>query len=162
MIEAQERQRMYSGEKETPLEVGDKVWLSTRNLNEFRPSKKLNSKRTGPYTFSKIINKNTSTLDVLSTIRFQKVFRVSLFYCYTPPVVGQLSSKPHPMMVEEREECEVDCILGSRRCNRKLPYLIQAACYSHIRRSCKPAVQPQNAQDLVDKVNRECPDLIRT
>jgi hypothetical protein len=41
IIEAQERHTKYAGGKEMTVAVGDRVWLSTRNLKTFRPSKKL-------------------------------------------------------------------------------------------------------------------------
>jgi len=48
-----------------------------------RPSKKLDFKRTGPYTVSKIINKNAYKLDLQSTMRNHNVFHVSLLDHYT-------------------------------------------------------------------------------
>jgi hypothetical protein len=56
--EAQANQTKYTGSKEVVFEVGDKVWLSTRHFRMTRPSKKLDYPRTGPYTVSKVINKN--------------------------------------------------------------------------------------------------------
>jgi len=95
--------------------VGDKVWLSTRNLKASRPPKKLDYKCTGRYKVSKIINKNAYNFDLPSTMCNHNVFHVSLLNCYTLPVRGQSSSEPHPVIVEETEEWEVDCILDSRR-----------------------------------------------
>jgi hypothetical protein len=37
IIEAQERQTMYAGGKEMTFAVGDRVWLSTKNLKTSRP-----------------------------------------------------------------------------------------------------------------------------
>jgi hypothetical protein len=56
--QAQANQRKYAGGKEVIFEVGDKVWLSTRHFRTTTPSKTLHYKRTGPYTVSKVINKN--------------------------------------------------------------------------------------------------------
>jgi len=58
IIQAQEQQTQYAGGNEMINAVGDKVWLSTRNLITSRLSRKLDYKRTGPYPVSKIINKN--------------------------------------------------------------------------------------------------------
>jgi len=58
IINAQERQTQYASGKEMTFPVGDKVWLSTRNWKTYRPSKKLDYKRTGPCTVSGIINQN--------------------------------------------------------------------------------------------------------
>jgi len=161
ILEAQERQTKYAGGKEMTFPVGDKVWLSTRNLKTSRPSKKLDYKRTGPYMVSKIINKNAYKLDLPSTMRNHNVLHVSLLDCYTPPVGGQLSSEPHPIIVEQTEEWEVDRILDSRRRYRKLHYLVQWASYNHIRTSWELAKHLKNARDLVDEFHRERPDRPR-
>jgi hypothetical protein len=104
IFKAQERQTKYACGQEMTFAVGNTVWLSTRNLNRSRPSKKLDYKCTGPYTVSKIINTNAYQLDLPSTMRNHNVFHESLLDRYTPPVGGQSSSEPHPMIVEEREK----------------------------------------------------------
>jgi len=113
IIEAQERRAKYASGKEMTFAVGDKEWLSTRNLKTSRPSKKLDYKRTGPYKVSKIINKNAFKLDLPNTMRNNNVFHVSLLDHYTLPERGQPSSPPHPMIVEETEEWEVDRVPDS-------------------------------------------------
>jgi len=134
-LEAQKRQIKYTGGKGMTFAVGGKVWLLTSNLKTSRPSKKLDFKCTGPYTVSKIINKNPYKLDLPSTMRNHDVFHVSLLDHYTPPVGGQSSSEPHPMIVEETQKWEVDHILHSRRCYWKLHHPLQWAGYNHIRTS---------------------------
>jgi len=110
---------------------------------------------------SKIINMNAYKLDLPGTMRNHNVFHESLLDLYTPPVGGQPSSEPHPMIVEETEEWEVDRRLGSRRRYRKLHYLVQWAGYNHIRTSWEPAEHLKNALDLVDDFHRERPDRPR-
>jgi len=104
LLEAQTRQSKYAGGKEMTFGVGDKVWLSTRNFRTTRPSKKLDYKRTGPYTVSKIINKNAYKLDLPKTMRNQHIFHVSQLDWYTPPVTGQPQSEPNPIIVDDLEE----------------------------------------------------------
>jgi hypothetical protein len=161
IIEAQDQQTKYAGGKEMTFAVGDKVWLSTRNLKTSRPSKKLDYKRTGPYTVSKIINKNSYKLDLPSTRRNHNVFHVSLLDRYSPPVGGLPCSELHPMIVEETEEWEIDCRLDSRQRNRKLDYLVQWAGYNHIRTSWEPAEHLETGQDRVNVFHRERPDRPR-
>ena len=98
-----------------------------------------------------MINKNAYKLDLPGTMRNHNVFHVSLLHRYTPPVGGQLSSEPHPMIVEETEKWEVDRMLNSRRHYRKLHHLIQWAGYYHICTSWEPAEYLKNARDLVDE-----------
>jgi hypothetical protein len=86
--ESQANHTKYAGGKDVVFDVGDKVWLSTWHFRTTRPSKKLDFKRTGPYTVSKVINKNAYKLDLPYTIRKHKVFHVSLFDHHTPPAAG--------------------------------------------------------------------------
>jgi len=62
--EAQAIQMKYTGGKQVVFEIGDFVWHSTRHFRTTRPSKKLDSKHTGPYTVGKVINKNAYKLDL--------------------------------------------------------------------------------------------------
>jgi len=104
IIQAQEWQTKYAGGKEITFEIGDQLWLSTRNLKTSRPSKELDYKHTRPYTVSNIISKNAYKLDLLIKMRNDNVFHVSLLKCYTVPVGGQSSSDPHRMIVEDTKE----------------------------------------------------------
>jgi hypothetical protein len=106
LLEAQKRQSKYASSKEITFKVGDKVWLSTKHLRTTRPSKKLNYKRTGPYTVSKITNKNAYKLDLPNTMRNHNVFHVSLLDRYAPPVAGQPPSEPQPTIVDDVGEQE--------------------------------------------------------
>jgi len=147
----------YAGGKEVVFEVGDKVWLSTRHFRTTRLWKKLDYKRTGPYTVSKVINKNAYKLDLPYTIRKHNVFHVSLLDCYTPPTAGQPPSEPQPTVVDDSDEWEVDRILDSKRRYRKLHYLVQWAGYTSVQTSWEPAENLANAQELVDEFHREHP-----
>jgi hypothetical protein len=161
IIEAPERQRKHAGGKEITFAVADKVWLSTRNMKTSRPSKKLDYKRTGPYTVSKIINKNAYKLDLPSTMRNHDGFHVSLLDRYTPPVGGQPPSELHPMIVYDTVEWEVDRLLDYRRRYRKLHYLVHWAGYNDIRTSWERAEHLKNSRDLADEFYQEHPDRPR-
>jgi hypothetical protein len=154
LLEAQERQAKYAGGKQVTIEVGDKVWLSTRNICTTRPTKKPDYKRAGPYTVSKVINKNADKLDLPRTMRIPDVFHVSLLDSYTPPIAGQPPSEPQPTIVDDSDEWEVERILDSKRRYRRLHYLVQWAGYNYIRTSWEPAENLENAQELVDGFHR--------
>ena len=104
IMEGQQRQMRYAGGKEITFDVGDKVWLSTKHFRTTRPSKKLNYKRAGPYTVSKVLNKNTYKLDLPKMMQYHNVLHVSQLDRYTPPVSGQPSSNPYPMIIDNSEE----------------------------------------------------------
>ena len=46
--------------------VGDKVWLSTKDLHTRQPSRKLMEKQVGPYPISQVISPNAVELKLLS------------------------------------------------------------------------------------------------
>jgi len=111
----------------------------------------------GPYTARKTINKNAYTLDLPKTMRNHNVFHMSLLDRYTPPTIGQPSTEPHPVIVDNWEEWELDRILDSKRRYRKLHYLIQWAGYSHLSTSCEPAVTLEVTGERVEEFHRKHP-----
>jgi hypothetical protein len=155
--EAQAGQTKYAGGKDVVFEVEDKVWLSTRHFRTTRPSKKLDYKRTGPYTVSKVINKKAYKLDLPYTIRKHNVFHVVLLDRYTPPTAGQPPAEPQPTIVDDSDKWEVDRILDSKRRYQRLHYLVQWVGYSYARTSWEAAENLGNAQVLVDEFRREHP-----
>jgi hypothetical protein len=160
LLEAQKRQSKYAGGKEITFKVGDKDGLSTKHPRTTRPSKKLDYKRTEPYTVSRIINENSYKLDLPNTRRYHNVFRVSLLDRYAPSVAGQPPSEPQPTIVDDAREqdWEVERILDANLRYRKIHYLVQWAGYCHVPTSSEPAENLENAHDLVDDFNRTHPE----
>ena len=94
-------------------------------------------------------------------MRNHNVFHVSQFDHYTPPVVGQPSSEPHPVIVDDSEKWEVERNLDSKQRYRELHYLVQWAGYSHIRISWEPFENLENASELIDEFHRDQPNKPR-
>jgi len=162
ILEAQKHQTKYAKGKDVIFNVGDKVWLSTRHIKTSRLSKKLDYKRIGPYTVSKVINKNAYKLDLPITLRIHNVFHVSLLDKYSPPVTGQLPEEPLPILANDgNEEWEVERILDSRRRYRKIQYLVQWAGYAYIRVSWEPAKNLENCAELVAQFHAENPQKLK-
>jgi hypothetical protein len=150
-LEAQEKLTKYASWREITFEMEDRVWLSTRHFPTNRPSKKLDYQRAGPYTVSQTRNKNAYKLDMPKMRRNHNVFHSSLFKRNTPPTTGQPSSEPHPVIVDDSDEWEVDQILDSKRRYGTLHYLVQQAGYSHIHTSWEPAANLENTWELVEE-----------
>jgi hypothetical protein len=161
ILEAQQRQTKYAGGKEITFNIGDKVWLSTKHFRTTRSSEKLDYKRAGPYTVSKVINRNAYKLDLPKTMRNHNVFHVSQLDRYTPPVSGQPPNEPLPMIVDDSEEWEVDHILDSKWRSRKVHYHVQWAGYRYVRTSREPAENLGNAQELMDEFHHSHPEKPR-
>ena len=65
------------------------------------------------------------------------------------PVAGQPASEPHPVIVDDSEELEVERILDFKRRYRKLHYLVQWAGYNHIRTSREPFENLDTARERI-------------
>ena len=94
--------------------VGDKVYLSLRNIRTDRSSKKLDA-RSAKYTIIEVINPSSYRLDTLLGI--YNVFNVDLLRpAPTDPLPSQIiaDSQPPAILVEDTEEWLVERILGER------------------------------------------------
>jgi len=81
--------------------VGDKIWLSTKNLNIDWPSHKLTERQLGPYEIVKIISSNAVKLKLPISFKIHNVVNVSRICPYHPPVAGQSMIPPEPVTIEE-------------------------------------------------------------
>jgi hypothetical protein len=87
----------------------------------------------------------------------------SLLDRYIPPVAGQPVSEPYSVVVDDsaEEQWEIEQLLESKLCYRKLHYLVQWAGYNYLCTSLEPAEYVGNAQELVDEFHREQPNKPR-
>ena len=102
--------------------VGDSVWLSSKNLRTNRPSKKLDDKMMGPF---QVIDKHRSScvLDLPNTMDIHRTFHVSLLRKDPGnPLPGQQIEPPPLIVIEGEQEWEVEEILESRRYRNQLQY----------------------------------------
>ena len=106
---------------------------------------------------SKTISRNAYKLDLPKTIRNHNVFQVSLLNLCTPPTIGQPSSEPHAVIIDDSEQWEVDRILDSKWRYRKLHYPVQWAGYSHVRPSWEAAANLDNTRELVEEFHQKAP-----
>jgi hypothetical protein len=76
-LEVHQQPSKHAGQKDITFDMGDKVWLSTKHFRTPMPSMKLRYKHAGPYTVSKVINRNTYKLDLPKMMWNHNVFHVS-------------------------------------------------------------------------------------
>jgi len=93
--------------------IGDKVWLSTKNLHVDRPSRKLTERQLGPYEIVKIISSNAVKLKLPASFKIHDVINVSRIRPYRPPATGQSTIPPEPIVIEGIPEYEVEEIADS-------------------------------------------------
>ncbi|XP_059407539.1 uncharacterized protein LOC132141904 [Carassius carassius] len=136
--------------------VGQKVWLSTKNIPLRSVSNKLAPKFIGPFPVTKIISPVTVRLKLPPTYRrIHPAFRVSkikpVFWApINPPV-----PVPHPpRLVDGEPTYLVSRILDSRRRGRGFQYLMDWEGYGPEERSWVPA-RDILGHSLIDDYNRQ-------
>ena len=93
--------------------VGNKVWLSTKNLNVDQLLCKLTEQQLRPYKFVKIISLNAVKLKLSASFKIHDVINISHIHLYRPPVAGQSAIPSKPVVIEETPEYEVEEIMDS-------------------------------------------------
>ena len=123
MTKAQERQRTAADRhrNEVTYEEGDMVWLSTKNIQTERSSKKLDHKMIGPYRVEELIG-SACRLKLPASMKIHDVFHTSLLRkTADDPLPGQVNEPSPPVIVDNKEEWEVDDILDAREVLSKSP-----------------------------------------
>lgn len=101
--------------------VGDKVFVSTKNLPTTRPSKSLDFKYAGPFEIISAVSPETYKLDLPSQWTIDNAFHVALLQPALEGLPGQHSteSPPPPVIVQRddrtEEEYEVEAVVDSRQ-----------------------------------------------
>ena len=116
MLKVQSQQKKYADRKRRDIEftVGDKVFLSSRNLKLAVASRKLADRYVGPLTIVERIGQVAYRLDLARSKleNLHNVFHVSLL---RPCRDNGMAAHVPPLHVEDDElEWEVDAIIGHR------------------------------------------------
>ena len=121
---AQTRMRITTDKHRLPVNwtVGDKVYLSTKNLAVDRPSRKLSALWEGPFEVVEQVG-NSYRLKLPPGSHIHDVFAPDVL-CKDPvdPLPGQEAPKPVGIPIQGVEEWEVQDILASKIIRRKLVY----------------------------------------
>ena len=93
--------------------VGDKVWLSMKNIKINQPSCKLVEWQLRPFEIIKVVSPNAVKLKLPTSFKIHDVINVSRVWPYKPLVIGQRITPPEAVEVEGIPEYEVEEILDS-------------------------------------------------
>jgi len=114
-------------EKGEEYRVGDLVLLSTKDLKwqmKERRSEKLIEHFIGPYKIKGIISSNVVELELPKSIRIHPVINISRVRLYKPQVKGQKKILLKLVIIEGKEEFEVEKILNKRIVQEKEKFLV--------------------------------------
>jgi transposase InsO family protein len=121
MGEAQGQQKKQADRRRRAIDfdVGDFVWVTTKEWTTGRPSKKLDSQMEGPYKILERVG-NAYRLDLPASIKVHPIITANrLRRAAMDPVPGQRPDPPPPVEVSGDIEWEVERILASRLLRRR-------------------------------------------
>ncbi|KAK0637673.1 Transposon Tf2-12 polyprotein [Lasiodiplodia hormozganensis] len=115
--------------KDVTFEIGDRVFLSTRNIDQGRPSRKLSWKYIGPFTIKDKAGL-AYKLDLPPGLNLHPVMHVSkLLKDPNDALEGQVQEPPPPIEIEGENEWVVEQILDSRKKRGRVHYRVQWGDY---------------------------------
>ena len=80
--------------------IGDKVWLSMKDLKINRPSCKLAEQQLRPFEIVKVVSLNAVKLKLPTSFKIHDVINVLRVRLYKPPVEGQQITPPEAVEVK--------------------------------------------------------------
>ena len=108
--------------REISYEVGDQVFLSSKNIITDRPSKKLEDKMLGPFPIVKKVG-TSYELQLPQTMKVHNVFHSNLLRKDPGnPLPGQIQEPPGPIVTADNEEWQLADIVNSRWHYGRLQY----------------------------------------
>ena len=116
MERAQERQRKQANRqrRDVDFEVGDLVWVTTKNWKTDRPSRKLGHQTAGPYRILEKVG-NSYKVDLLVSVKVYPILSLEkLRKAADDPLPGQVNEPPPPIEVDGENEWEVEEVLAVR------------------------------------------------
>lgn len=129
---------------------GQKVWLEATNLRLLTGNKKLLPKQEGPFEIIEVLGSLTYHLQLPKQWKIHPVFHASLLTLFKQTEVhGPSFVNPVPDIIEDKEEYEVEAILGHRRQRNTIQYLIKWKGYASAKNSWEPTANLNNATKLL-------------
>ena len=120
----------YQKSIEDKYKVGDRVWLSTKNIKTEQLLKKLDHKMVGPFRIKALVG-SLCWLELPTSMKSHDVFHHSLLWkASANPLPGQHNNPALPVVVDDEEEWEVDDILDARKRGKKVQFCVKWKGYN--------------------------------
>ncbi|XMA14720.1 hypothetical protein WAI453_007511 [Rhynchosporium graminicola] len=170
LLHAQDIQAKYYDAKHKRLsfQIGQLVYLSTKNLTSNQPCKKLGPKRVGPFQVLETIGTQAYRIKIPESWNIHDVFHVSLLSPFQGAARVDRSAEtlqtPGPELVmndqgDEAEEWEIEQVLDSKVSGRwkKLYYLVRWKGWGADHDSWHKAEDLEHAQEALNDFHRVQP-----
>ena len=142
----------YYNKTHTPREfkVGELVMLSTKNLKQKRPSKKMSHKFVGPFRIEDRIGKQAYRLTMPTKYRIHNTFHVSLLEPYNRRTdnVSPDNFMPPPELVDDEERWEIEEIIGRTKSKGETWYEVKWLGWNEEYNEWVPAKDLGRAEEL--------------
>jgi len=133
--------RFYNEHHNSKLKfaVGDKVWLSSKDIETARPAKKLDDMLLGDNEITEKLSRSAYRLKLPKTMQIHPVINISRLRPYKADTIeGRVAPPPPKVVVRGEEQYEVEEIINSRLRRGKLQYLIKWKGYTRENNTWEP------------------------
>jgi hypothetical protein len=142
-------------QRSKPFKLGDKVWLSTKNLTIQGQTKKFNPKKVGPFKITKVMGPVTYQLKLPEQWRIHNTFHASLLSPYREnDFHGPNYPEPPPDILNEEEEWEVEAILSHKGVGNRRRYLVKWKGYGSNENTWEPEAHLKHARAILNNYKK--------
>jgi hypothetical protein len=125
-----------------------------------RPSSKLDYKLLGPYTIIKRVGSRAYKLDLPPNVKIHRVFHISLLEPAQPTtkaIPGHIQPSPLPIILDDKEEWEVEEVVDSRHHRGKIQYRVKWTGFHDPNTTWYSAENFRNSQDAIPQFHTRYP-----